>query len=62
MDDMYEPEYLERMLAALDERPDAAIAHCRASAIAPLGTSMFAVHAIALSTHVRNESLSQLLW
>ena len=33
MDDWYEPEYLETMLAALDERPDAAIVHCRASAI-----------------------------
>jgi hypothetical protein len=32
-DDVYEPQYLERLLAALQARPDAGLAHCRASAM-----------------------------
>lgn len=32
-DDVYAPDYLARMLAALRARPDAGIAHCRASAM-----------------------------
>ncbi len=32
-DDVYEPRYLERMLAALQARPDAGMAHCRATAV-----------------------------
>jgi glycosyltransferase involved in cell wall biosynthesis len=32
-DDIYEPRYLERLLAALRARPDAGMAHCRATAV-----------------------------
>ncbi|HZN40553.1 MAG TPA: glycosyltransferase [Planctomycetota bacterium] len=32
-DDVYAPRYLERLLAALQARPDAGLAHCRASAM-----------------------------
>lgn len=32
-DDVYEPRFLERMLAALRARPDAGFAHCRATAV-----------------------------
>jgi len=32
-DDVYEPRYLERLLAALRARPDAGMAHCRATAV-----------------------------
>ena len=39
-DDVYETHYLERMLAALAERPDAGFAHCRASAIDADGKPM----------------------
>ncbi|MBX3464825.1 MAG: glycosyltransferase [Planctomycetes bacterium] len=36
-DDVYEPRYLERMLAALAARPDAGIAHCRATSVDEAG-------------------------
>ena len=36
-DDVYGPRYLERMLAALDEDPDAMAAHCRVTAIDAAG-------------------------
>ncbi|MBL9076296.1 MAG: glycosyltransferase [Planctomycetes bacterium] len=36
-DDVYAPDYLRRMLAALHERPDAGLAHCRATAIDAAG-------------------------
>jgi GT2 family glycosyltransferase len=39
-DDVYEPEYVARMLAALDARPDAGMAHCRAAAIDADGRAM----------------------
>ncbi len=39
-DDVYEPEYLERMLAAFAARPDAGMAHCRAAAIDADGRGM----------------------
>ncbi|HEX5051907.1 MAG TPA: glycosyltransferase [Planctomycetota bacterium] len=36
-DDVYEPTYLERMLEALQARPDAGLAHCRATAVDAAG-------------------------
>jgi glycosyltransferase involved in cell wall biosynthesis len=39
-DDVYEPRYLERMLAALRARPDAGMAHCRATAMDADGASL----------------------
>ena len=38
MDDVYEPDYLERMVAALDAAPDAVLAHCRASTLDAAGS------------------------
>lgn len=38
-DDVYEPRYLERMLAALRARPDAGFAHCRAVAVDASGVA-----------------------
>ncbi len=40
-DDVYEPRYLEVMLAALTARPDAGFAHCRASGIGAGGEAQW---------------------